>query len=73
VIGGGFLEVNPTKTVILADSSERTDEIDVSRAELHLEEAKKMLESAPLGSKEALQAKRATIHAETRIRLGKKS
>lgn len=71
VIGGGFLEVGPNKTTILADSAERTDEIDVSRAELDLEEARKMLESAALGSKEALVAKRANVLAETRIRLGR--
>jgi F-type H+-transporting ATPase subunit epsilon len=71
VIGGGFMEVNPTKTTILADSAERLDEIDVSRAELDLEDARKMLELAALGSKEALAARRANTLAETRIRLGR--
>ncbi len=32
-ISGGFLEVRPDKVVVLADSAERADEIDVSRAE----------------------------------------
>ena len=71
VIGGGFLEVSPTKTTILADSAERIDEIDVSRAERDLEEARRMLDGAALGSKEALAAKRANSLAETRIRLGR--
>lgn len=71
VIGGGFLEVSPTKTTILADSAERIDEIDVTRAEIDLEEARKMLETAALGSKEALAARRANSLAETRIRLGR--
>jgi F-type H+-transporting ATPase subunit epsilon len=71
VIGGGFLEVTPDKTTILADSAERIDEIDVSRAELDLEAARKLLESAEIGSKEALVAKRANTLAETRIRLGR--
>ena len=30
---GGFVEVTPTKVVILADTAERIDEIDVARAE----------------------------------------
>ncbi|TAK34277.1 MAG: F0F1 ATP synthase subunit epsilon [Chloroflexota bacterium] len=32
-IGGGFLEVMPDKVVVLADSAERADEIDVARAQ----------------------------------------
>ncbi len=73
VIGGGFLEVGPDKTTILADSAERIDEIDVSRAELDLEEARRMLEAASLGTREALDARRAYSLAETRIRLGRGS
>ena len=33
VISGGFLEVRPDKVVVLADTAERADEIDVERAE----------------------------------------
>jgi F-type H+-transporting ATPase subunit epsilon len=32
-VSGGFLEVRPDKIIILADASERADEIDVARAE----------------------------------------
>ncbi|MFQ5996881.1 MAG: F0F1 ATP synthase subunit epsilon [Dehalococcoidales bacterium] len=32
-IGGGFLEVRPDRVVILADTAERAEEIDVARAE----------------------------------------
>lgn len=32
-IGGGFLEVRPDKVIVLADSAERADEIDLARAE----------------------------------------
>ncbi len=71
VIGGGFMEVSAAKTTILADSAERIDEIDVSRAELDLEEARKLLDAAVLGTPEAVAAKRANVLAETRVRLGR--
>ena len=32
-IGGGFMEVGPQHVIILADSAERADEIDLARAE----------------------------------------
>lgn len=32
-VGGGFAEVRPDRVVVLADSAERADEIDVERAE----------------------------------------
>lgn len=33
VVFGGFMEVTPTKVIVLADAAERIDEIDASRAE----------------------------------------
>lgn len=33
VVFGGFMEVTPEKVIILADSAERAEEIDVSRAD----------------------------------------
>lgn len=39
-VTGGFLEIRPDKVIILADAAERSDEIDISRAE----EAKKRAE-----------------------------
>ena len=33
VISGGFLEVRPDRIIVLADTAERVEEIDVSRAE----------------------------------------
>jgi F-type H+-transporting ATPase subunit epsilon len=32
-ISGGFLEVRPDRVIVLADSAERAEEIDISRAE----------------------------------------
>ena len=40
VVSGGFLEVRPDRVIVLADAAERSEEIDVARAE----EAKKRAE-----------------------------
>ena len=43
-IGGGFFEVLKDRVIVLADSAERADEIDTSRAEEARERAKLALE-----------------------------
>jgi F-type H+-transporting ATPase subunit epsilon len=40
---GGFVEVNDNKVVMLAETAERSDEIDVNRAEAARDRAKKRL------------------------------
>ncbi len=73
VISGGFLEVAPSDghTTILADSAERADEIDVTRAEEDLAAARQMLADAEVGSDTQAEARRAVTHAETRIRISR--
>ncbi len=43
VVGGGFMEVNHNKVVILANSAEKVDEIDVARAKAARERAQNRL------------------------------
>ena len=51
VISGGFLEVRPDKVVVLADTAERADEIDVERAEAARRRAQERLsQQRELGS-----------------------
>jgi F-type H+-transporting ATPase subunit epsilon len=75
VIGGGFMEVASApdggRATILADSAERADEIDVTRAEADLEAARQMLANAEAGSSEQSQARQAVALAESRIRVGR--
>ena len=70
IISGGFLEVAPEDghTTILADSAERVDEIDITRAEEDLAAARQMLADTEDGSDQQAEARRAALHAETRIR-----
>lgn len=42
-IGGGFMEVRPDHVIVLADSAELADEIDIERAEAARERAEQML------------------------------
>lgn len=72
VVSGGFMEVSPERTTILADSAERADDIDVTRAESDLAAARTMLADAALGSPQAVQALAAVQHAETRIRVSRR-
>ncbi|BDG09703.1 F0F1 ATP synthase subunit epsilon [Anaeromyxobacter paludicola] len=44
-IGGGFLQVADNKVIVLADTAEARDEIDVARAQAALEEANERLRS----------------------------
>lgn len=73
VISGGFMEVTPSRTTILAEAAERADEIDVTRAEADLAAARQMLTEAGSGTPQADQARHAVAHAETRVRAGRQN
>jgi F-type H+-transporting ATPase subunit epsilon len=66
VISGGFLEVRPERVIILADSAERAEEIDIARAEEAKERAKKQLDH-PVSPGDATQAEAALRRALARI------
>lgn len=51
VVFGGFAEITPNKVVILADTAERAEEIDVARAEA----ARKRAEDAVANVKDAVE------------------
>ncbi len=42
-IGGGFAEIQPNHVIVLADSAEKADEIDVNRAQQARERAEQMM------------------------------
>lgn len=49
-IGGGFLEVRDDRVLVLADSAERAEEIDVERARAAEERARQLLAERPSGA-----------------------
>jgi F-type H+-transporting ATPase subunit epsilon len=71
VVFGGFMEVTPEKVIVLADSAERADEIDVSRAE----EARRRAEQSIVDQGETVeieQALSALRRANLRLNVGKR-
>ena len=74
VISGGFLEIaaGEGRTTILADSAERVDEIDITRAEEDLAAARQMLAAAEAGTPQQVDALRSVAHAEVRIRVSRR-
>jgi F-type H+-transporting ATPase subunit epsilon len=71
VVSGGVLEVSAEGAVILADSAQRSDEVDVTRAEVDLSEARRMMAELPPGSAESRAAITNAQFAEARIRAGR--
>lgn len=52
-VGGGFLQVNQNRVLILADAAERADEIDAERAEAARQQAEQALAEAARGGNQA--------------------
>ena len=70
--GGGFLEVMPDRTVILADSVERADEIDVDRAEAARRRAQERLTHRAEPGMDLERAEIALRRALNRLRLARR-
>jgi len=64
-VSGGFVEALPDKVTVLAESAEKTEEIDVERAKAALERAEKRLEEAR--TKEDIDADRAKAALERAV------
>ena len=70
-ISGGFMEVRPDRVIVLADSAERDDEIDLSRAEEARKRAEERL-SQPITEVDKLRAEAALHRSITRLKVGGK-
>jgi F-type H+-transporting ATPase subunit epsilon len=67
-VSGGFLEVRPDQVTILADSAERAEDIDESRAEEARRRAQSAIEQKAIDADRAA-AIAALARAEARLRL----
>lgn len=72
-IGGGILEVQPDKVIVLADSAEAADEIDLQRADAARRRAEKvMAEGVPDDPEKYAQIRASLLRAQARLNVGQR-
>jgi F-type H+-transporting ATPase subunit epsilon len=71
-ISGGFLEVRPDRVIILADSAERAEEIDIERAEAARKRAEERLRDRKVAGLDELRAASALRRAIARLSVAEK-
>jgi F-type H+-transporting ATPase subunit epsilon len=72
-IGGGFIDINNNKVTILADSAERADEIDASRAEAARKRAEEILRTQPPSDKvDLFKLESAIRRSQVRLNVARK-
>jgi F-type H+-transporting ATPase subunit epsilon len=69
-IGGGFMEVQPDRVIVLADTAERAEEIDLERAEAARRRAEERLQVAAENKMDFVRAEAALRRSLIRIKLG---
>jgi F-type H+-transporting ATPase subunit epsilon len=71
-IGGGVMEVQPDHVIVMADSAERADEIDVDRAKSARQRAEDLL-TAKAGKAEDFAYAEAALHrSDTRLKVAQR-
>jgi F-type H+-transporting ATPase subunit epsilon len=71
-ISGGFLEVRPDRVIVLADSAERAEEIDIARAEAARKRAEERLRDRKVAGLDETRAEAALQRAVTRLNVAEK-
>lgn len=71
-ISGGFVQVIPNKVIILADTAERAEEIDIERAEQARQRAQKLMEEKRGDKISHAEAMAAFQRALIRIKVGQR-
>lgn len=72
-IGGGFAEIQPNRIVVLADSAEQAEDIDLERAERARAEAEKLMkEGVPDDPERYAQIQASLMKAQIRLDVGRR-
>ena len=72
VISGGFLEVRPDRVIVLADTAERAEEIDMARAEAAKQRAEQRLVDRQAPGLDAARCETALRRAVARLTVAEK-
>ena len=68
-IGGGFMEVQPNRVIVLADAAEHVEEIDVARAEEARRRAEERLAQSKEGEADFARAQAALRRSALRLKV----
>ena len=72
-IGGGFVEIQPDHVIVLADSAERAEEIDVEQAEKARRQAEQVMkEGVPEDPERSAQIRASLLRAQVRLDVGRR-
>ena len=71
-LSGGFMEVRPDRVIILADTAERAEEIDVARAEEAKQRAEKLLTEKAATGMDETRARAALHRSLVRLNVARK-
>ena len=71
-IGGGFVDIHNNRVIILADSAERADEIDLARADAARVRAQELLKNPPPNKDELLRLELSMRKNIVRLRVAKR-
>lgn len=71
-VSGGFLEVRPDRVIVMADSAERAEEIDIARAEEAKRRAEKRLEEKYAPEVDAARAEAALRRSLIRLKIAER-
>ncbi len=71
-IGGGFMEVGPDRVIILADSAERAEEIDIARAEAARQRAEAIMAQKRREDEDFARAEAALRRSVTRLKVARR-
>ncbi len=71
-IGGGVVDIHDNRVIILADSAERADEIDIARAEAARRRAEEMLKNPPASKEDLFQIEAALKRSRVRLQVARR-